>query len=256
MRWDAEKYDSVKGPQVDAGRELISIAHVKETDEILDIGCGTGKLTFELARLASKGSVIGIDPSEDMLEKARKTYDGIGNVSFALLAAESMAFAGRFDLAFSNSALQWVRNQQIALELIHRSLKDGGRITFQLPARNFCKEFFGYAGNAITLLGFEKYFNNWQKPWYLPDTEGYVSILTKAGFGRINVFYRDYRIVFDSVNGVIDWWTSAGLRPYLDMLPHKEQEYFKYAIAMSYEKNRTEKGIEFGFRRLFAFAEK
>jgi len=37
MRWDAEKYDSAKGPQVDAGRELISIANVKETDEILDI---------------------------------------------------------------------------------------------------------------------------------------------------------------------------------------------------------------------------
>jgi hypothetical protein len=38
--------------------------------------------------------------------------------------------------------------------------------------------------------------------------------------------------------------------------PEREQEYFKYAVAMSYEKNRTERGIEFGFRRLFAFAEK
>jgi trans-aconitate 2-methyltransferase len=256
MRWDAEKYDAVKGPQVDAGKELISIANVKETDEILDIGCGTGKLTIELARLSSKGSVMGIDPSEDMIEKARKTSEGIGNACFALLSAESMDFAGRFNLAFSNSALQWVRNQQMALELIHRSLKDGGRIAFQLPARNFCREFFEYAGNAITSLGLERNFNNWQKPWYLPEKEEYASILKEAGFRRINVFYRDYRIIFDSVNGVIDWWTSAGLRPYLDMLSHKEQEHFKYAVAMSYENNRTEKGIEFGFRRLFAFAEK
>jgi trans-aconitate 2-methyltransferase len=256
MRWDAQKYDSVKGPQVDAGRELISLATVKETDEILDIGCGTGKLTIELARLALKGSVTGIDPSEDMLEKARKTSEEIGNVHFALLSAESMDFSGQFDLAFSNSALQWVRNQQMALELIHRSLKNSGRIAFQLPAKNFCREFFEYAGNAITSLGFERHFNNWQKPWYLPDKDEYASILKEAGFRRIDVFYRDYRIVFDSVNGVIDWWASAGMRPYLDMLTHKEQEYFKYAVAMSYENNRTEKGIEFGFRRLFAFAEK
>lgn len=70
MRWDAEKYDTVKAPQVDAGRELIAEAGVKKTDSILDIGCGTGKLTAELAGLASEGSVTGIDPSGEMLDKA------------------------------------------------------------------------------------------------------------------------------------------------------------------------------------------
>jgi trans-aconitate methyltransferase len=70
------------------------------------------------------------------------------------------------------------------------------------------------------------------------------------------VFYRDYQIMFDSINGVIQWWASAGLRPYLELLPPREQEYFKYAVAMNYENNRTENGIEFGFRRLFAFAVK
>jgi trans-aconitate 2-methyltransferase len=256
MKWDAEKYDSVKAPQVEAGRELISMAKVNETDEILDIGCGTGKLTMKLARLASKGSVTGIDPSTDMLEKARKVLGEKRNVRFLQISAETMDFSGLFDLAFSNSALQWVKEQRKALELTHRSLKQGGRIAFQLPAKNFCKEFFAYAGNATTLLGLEKYFRDWQQPWCLPQKEEYASILKEAGFKKIDTFYRDYRLVFDSVNRVLDWWTSAGLRPYLEMLPHKEQEYFRYAVAMSYENNRTEKGIEFDFRRLFVLAEK
>ncbi len=256
MRWDAEKYDSVKAPQVDAGRELVAMAEVRETDSVLDIGCGTGKLTIELARLASNGFVTGIDPSQDMLEKAKNVSAETGNINFVQVAAESMDFAGEFDLAFSNSALQWVENQKKAIGLIHRSLKTGGWIAFQLPAKNFCKEFFDYTGEAISMLGFERYFEEWRSPWYLPDKEEYETILKEAGFGKTDVFCKDYRIIFDSINGVLDWWTSAGLRPFLEMLPPKEQEYFKYAVSMSDENNRTEKGIEFDFRRLFAFAEK
>jgi trans-aconitate 2-methyltransferase len=256
MKWDAEKYDSVRAPQVDAGRELISMAKVNNTDEILDIGCGTGKLTMELARIASKGSVTGNDPSTDMIEKARKVFGDNGNLRFLRIAAEKMDFPRCFDLAFSNSALQWVKEQRKALELTHRSLKQGGRIAFQLPAKNFCKEFFIYAENAISSLGLERYFRDWQQPWYLPEKEEYAFILKEEGFKKIEIFYRDYRLVFDSVNSVLDWWSSAGLRPYLEMLSYKEQEYFRYSIAMSYENNRTEKGIEFDFRRLFAFAEK
>ena len=58
MKWDAEKYDSTKAPQIDAGRELITMAQVRNTDSILDIGCGTGKLTVELANLASNGNEL------------------------------------------------------------------------------------------------------------------------------------------------------------------------------------------------------
>ena len=256
MRWDAEKYDKVKSPQVDAGRELITMAKIRDNDSILDIGCGTGKLTAELARLASNGFVTGIDPSEEMLKKAETVSGDLKNIRLINMQAQSMDFSEMFDLVFSNSTLQWIKEQRKVVGSMHKSLIKGGRIACQLPAKNFCKEFFGYAGNAIALLGLEKYFKKWRSPWYLPDKEEYEHLLKDAGFQEVEVFYRDYQIVFDSINGVIQWWASAGLRPYLEMLPPREREYFKYAVAMNYENNRTEKGIEFGFRRLFAFAVK
>jgi len=55
MKQDAQQYDSVKAPQIDAGREFISIAGIRKTDSMLDPGCGTGKLTRALARLAKHG---------------------------------------------------------------------------------------------------------------------------------------------------------------------------------------------------------
>jgi trans-aconitate methyltransferase len=256
MRWDAEKYDSVKAPQIDAGRELIAMAKVRDTDSILDIGCGTGTLTIELARLASKGNVIGIDPSEEMLEKARKVSADKGNINFIQIDAQSIDFTKRFNFAFSNSVFQWIKEQQQVMGFVYRSLKQGGRIAFQLPAKDFCREFFDYINNSIALLDLEKYYTNWVSPWYFPTKEEYETLLNNAGFGNINVSYKDYRLVFENVNEVLDSWVSTGLRPYLSVLPDKKQEYFKYAFAMNFENNRTTRGIEFDFRRLFAFAEK
>jgi len=204
MRWDAEKYDEVKSPQVDAGRELITRAKVKDTDSILDIGCGTGKLTVALARLASKGFVRGIDPSHEMLEKAEKVSGDLQNIRLMNMHAQSMDFSETFDLIFSNSAIQWIKEQRKVIGLMHKSLKKGGRIACQFPAQNFCKEFFGYAGSAITILGFEKYYKGWESPWYLPDKEEYEQLLKDAGFQEVEVFYRDYQIVFDSINGAFN----------------------------------------------------
>ncbi len=163
MKWDAQVYDTVKAPQVDAGRELISIANVKDSDSILDLGCGTGKLTMELSRLLLNGNIKGIDPSKEMTDKARERFDSSENVSIFRIPAQSMKFNNEFDLVFSNSALHWVREQQMVLELVYNSLKDRGRIAFQMPAKDFCREFLEYTGKAIDTLDHEKYYRDAEK---------------------------------------------------------------------------------------------
>lgn len=254
MKWNAKLYDEAKAPQLDAGRELIEMAGVREAEAILDLGCGTGVLTAELASLAPRGRVIGIDPSKEMIGKAARRTGSFGNITLMRIAAQSMGFADKFDLVFSNSALQWVKEQREVLGLVRRALKPGGRVAFQLPARDFCKEFFQYSGNAIAGLGLGEYYRDWESPWYLPSKEQYEALLEEAGFEDVDVKCRDYGLVFEGINDVLLWWASAGLRPILGPLPKRQREYFKYAFAMSFEKNRTERGIEFGFRRLFVLA--
>ena len=256
MKWDAEKYDAVKAPQIDAGRELIALAQAGKSDAILDLGCGTGKLTVELARLAPKGRVTGMDPSREMLDKAREVTAGMENVRLMELAAQDMNFTDEFDLVFSNSALQWVTDQENALGRIARSMKKDGRLVFQVPARNFCPEFFKYTKETIALLHVEDFYSAWESPWRFFTKEEYTALLRDAGFVDMKIFYRDYRLRFDDTSAVLDWWASAGLRPYLAPLPGSEQEQFKKIFADRFERNRTESGIEFDFRRIFASAEK
>jgi trans-aconitate methyltransferase len=256
MKWDAEKYDAVKAPHVEAGRELVALARVREDEAILDLGCGTGKLTVELARLASKGHVVGVDPSREMLDKANGASTGVKNVRYVQAPAQVMNFNGNFDLVFSNSALQWIKEHEDVMRRVHDSLKPGGRIAFQAPARNFCLEFSMYTADTIELLGLERHYAAWTSPWRFPGKEGFEALLTNIGFKSVKVFNRDYRLRFVDTSAVLAWWASAGLRPYLDPLPEDDQLRFKEVFSERFKRNRTDRGIEFGFRRLFAFAEK
>ncbi len=256
MKWDAQTYDAVKAPQIDAGRELIALAGVREDEAILDLGCGTGKLTLELARLTPQGRVTGLDPSPEMLAKARAASVMFRNIRLLQLPAQTMEFEDEFDLVFSNSALQWVKEQEEVISRVSRSLRKGGRIAFQMPAENFCTEFFDAVDGAVTSLGYERFFERWQSPWRFLAKEECEAMLARTGFQSIRVYYRDYRLAFGAVSEVVTWWSSAGLRPYLAFLPGPGQTYFKEAFAEYFERKRTANGIEFGFRRLFVFAEK
>ncbi len=256
MKWDAQKYDAVKAPQTDAGRELIAMAGIRKNDEILDLGCGTGKLTVELVRLAPLGRVTGLDPSPEMLAKAREVWASGGNLRFLELPAQTMEFVDEFDLVFSNSALQWIEEQEEVMSRVSRSLRKGGRLAVQMPARNFCPDFFDAVDEAVTSLGYERFFEKWRSPWRFLAKEEFEAMLAKSGFQSRKVYYRDYRLTFGTISDVANWWSSAGLRPYLAALPELGRKYFQEAFAWCFERKRTSTGIEFGFRRLFAFAEK
>lgn len=256
MKWDPKQYDNAKAPQIDAGRELIALAQVREDDSILDLGCGTGKLTIELARMASNGNVIGIDSSDEMLSKAGEVSAETGNMHVMKVPAQSMVFDEEFDLVFSNSAFQWIKEQEDVIARSYKALRPRGRIAVQMPAKDYCWTMTENIQSAIAALGLDKKFNRMESPWRFPLKEEMHGFLKDAGFGNINIFYRDYVLLFESINDVLGWGVSAGLRPFLAPLSKKKQERFKYSFAIGFENYRTERGIEFNFRRIFAFAEK
>ncbi len=95
-------------------------------ERILDLGCGDGKLT---AQLAASGAVLtGVDASAEMIAAARAR--GIDAVE---ASAEHLPFPdASFDAVFSNAALHWVRDQDAMLVQVHRVLKPGGRFVAEM----------------------------------------------------------------------------------------------------------------------------
>jgi SAM-dependent methyltransferase len=100
-------------------------------DRVLDLGCGFGDTTQQLARLAgAEGSALGIDASRRFIEAARgeASAAGAANVAFRVADLETTTFDDRFDLAFSRMGTMFFANPVAALRNVRAALVPGGRL--------------------------------------------------------------------------------------------------------------------------------
>jgi trans-aconitate 2-methyltransferase len=132
--WDAAEYSRRSSLQEAMAQEVLALLDLKGSERILDVGCGDGKITAEIAARASKGSVVGVDPSQDMISFAQKHFGAaaLPNLRFLVADARRLPFQNEFDLVVSFNALHWVHEQEAALSSIHSTLISGGRAQLRL----------------------------------------------------------------------------------------------------------------------------
>src|SRR5262249_11056465 len=124
----AETYDRVSDLQFEGGKRLVERLALDEGSRILDIGCGTGRLTRWIGeRLGPSACVVGIDPLEERIGVARSHG---GAVRFEVGQAEDLgAFEdASFDAVCMSSVFHWVSDKTKALAEIRRVLRPGGRL--------------------------------------------------------------------------------------------------------------------------------
>jgi SAM-dependent methyltransferase len=112
---------------------LIAAAELTADDRVLDVGCGCGETSRIAGRLASDGTVLGVDLSGPMLERARVRAEGegLGNVRFEKADVQVAAFpVGAFDRVLSRFGVMFFDEPQAAFANLHRSIRPGGRMAF------------------------------------------------------------------------------------------------------------------------------
>ena len=168
----ARIYRQTATAQKSAAERLFWMLRIERSDDVLDLGCGTGHLAQEI-RVLTDGRVVGVDPSLEMIASARQAAPE--GIEFVTGVAEELDMPGQFDAVFCNSAFQWFRDAPRALANSFAALRPGGRMVMQAPARHeYCPNF---VRAVATLAADPRTAETWSRfttPWTFYETGGGV----------------------------------------------------------------------------------
>lgn len=215
----------------ECGRTLLGNLELTGDEHILDIGCGCGELSEELAQRVPQGSVLGIDFSDALLKCASARRQP--NLRFERMEVSSIRFREEFDLIFSNSMLHWVRDHEPLLFRLRRALRPGGQLRFSFAAEGHCGTFCYLIQRALHDLEYRDFFDGFPWPWYTPSREEYEAMLWAAGFSEFHVTETEKTCCFESPDELLAWLDSPVLSPFLRVLPEALRDDFRDDVAVS-----------------------
>ena len=254
--FDGGKYEKASAHQREWGAKLITELDLKGNERILDLGCGDGTLTAQLADLLPNGEVVGLDASEGMIDAARPRERA--NMRFILMDIEHFDFVDEFDVIFSNATLHWVKNHRRLLLNVSRGLRKDGMLRFNFAGDGNCAHFFKVVREAMALDLFRKFFSRFEWPWYMPTVGDYERLVGQTGFQHARVWGENADRFFPDVEAMIKWLDQPSLVPFLACIPEPARDSFRdFVVARMIEETRQEDGRCFEtFRRVNIFAGK
>ncbi|MBV9223950.1 MAG: class I SAM-dependent methyltransferase [Acidobacteriaceae bacterium] len=181
--WNAEEYNRQSTLQQTMAAEVLALLHLKGTERVLDVGCGDGKITAEIAARLPQGSVVGIDPSRSMIDFASNHFASTNShLQFQVADARDMPFQEEFDLVVSFNALHWIPDQDAALLSIHRALKPQGTVQLRLVATGERKSLENVIEETRQSPRWAQYFSNFRDPYLHLTPEQYAAAAERNRF--------------------------------------------------------------------------
>jgi trans-aconitate methyltransferase len=181
MEWNAQTYQSTCGRVTEHGVKLVDILRKTQSGKVLDLGCGTGVLTNEIAEFSDE--VIGIDSSSAMVDKAKSMYPGI---KFYVMDACALQWDNYFDAIFSNAVLHFIKTQDILLDSVHKALTNDGVFICEFGASGSIADLLNAVTNACSKRG-----KSYSLRFYYPTEEEYSILLKRHGFFVESAFSYD-----------------------------------------------------------------
>jgi trans-aconitate methyltransferase len=201
-KWNADLYQDKHGFVWQYGEVLLDLLAPKSGEYILDLGCGTGQLTQQIAIAGAE--VWGIDLSQKMIDRAKSNYP---HLKFDVADAKNFQCDCALDAVFSNATLHWIKPPETVIDSVCKSLKPGGRFVAEFGGKGNVKAIVQALELSLRKLDYVNLENI--NPWYFPSVGEYTSLLEQHGFEVV------YAALFDRSTHLEGG--EAGLRNWLEM---------------------------------------
>lgn len=254
--WNPAQYLRYSDLRTRPSHDLAQRVQVPHARRIADLGCGPGNSTNVCAERWPAASILGIDNSPAMIEKARAAWPQrewkIADIAKWVYRENR----DRFDVIFSSAALQWIPDHATLFPQLMNCLEPGGMLAVQMPAYNAIPNVI--MREQAASHGWDAWFPEGRADeWHSHSLEHYHEILAPLA-SYLDLWATDYLQIMPDFESIIEWYKSTGLRPYLQAI-HDEAEQNRFISEYSdrlrphYPASATG-AVLFSFRRLFIVA--
>ncbi len=246
--WNAADYAANSAVQQSWARELIAKLNLRGDERILDVGCGDGKVTAEIARAVRRGSVVGTDASAEMITFAKKAFPAAKNSNLKFEISDAREIGGsratnNFDLIFSNAALHWVDDHEKILRGAAVALKPGGRLVVSCGGKGNAHDVFLVFRPEMRLKRWCKFFRKMPLPYFFYAPGDYEKWLPKFGFKISALKLAPKDAAYDGAEGFATWLRTTWL-PFVQRVPENLREEFIAAVTARYLVNHPADAVD------------
>lgn len=182
--WNAPEYARLSALQATMAEEALALLTLAGTESILDVGCGNGKITAEIATRVPQGKVVGVDASADMVSFAIAHCGSAlpSNLQFAVADARYLSFQQEFNRVVSFNALHWIPQQGLALQSIRSALRPNGVVQLRLVPKGERKSLENVIEETRLSARWMDYFRDFHDPYLHLTAEQYAALAEAHGF--------------------------------------------------------------------------
>lgn len=243
MPWDPNQYHKFQAQRSAPFYDLLALVDVRPNLNVVDLGCGTGELTRQLADSLPHSDVTGLDSSPQMLEKAASFQ----RPSLVFVQGDQSQLTGEWDLVFSNAALQWSEDHAELIARLYRKLKPGGQLAVQVPSNHN-----HISHQIIRETASEEPFRSIMGGYlrYAPvlAIDQYAQLLFDCGAENIVAFEKVYAHVLENSDAVVEWISGTACVPYFERLAEHKESFLR-TIRAKMKQALPQTPVFYPFRR-------
>jgi len=174
-------------------------------------------------------------------------------LDFKLASVEEfIQYNQKFDLIFSNAALQWSDNHEELFPKLISHLTENGQFAIQMPMQ---------AHNALNIILLElvqekpysDFLNGWKREPTMLSIDEYAQIMFDGGLKDIQIIQKVYPIIADDAGKLFDFISGSALIPYMERLLEEQSEIFIGEYKKRIEKTFSKFPAIYSFKRLLLY---